>query len=105
MVLDMAEDAAPSADNENIVYVASQPLRRGETEATLEMRETDDGQVAVMVYSSLETLVAGAGPTQPWIAVPRERVEELVRRSGASGVLLDTVIPPGVRHGDAEGPQ
>lgn len=92
-------------DSEDVVYVASHQLKRGDTEATIEMRETDDGQLAVMVYSSLETLIAGAGDQQPWIAVPRERVPELVRRSGADGVLLDTVIPPGVRRGDAEGPQ
>jgi hypothetical protein len=103
----MAENPTSEADRhvEDIVYVASQQLRPGEDEATLEMRETDDGQLAVMVYSSLDTLVAGAGPAQPWIAVPRERVEELVRHSGADGVLLDTVIPPGLRRGDEKGPQ
>lgn len=101
----MAETKDPEDDTADIVYVASQRLRSSETEATLEMRQTDDGQLAVMVYSSLDTLVAGAGPNQPWIAVPRERVGELVRRGGADGVLLDTVIPPGLRHGNAEGPQ
>ncbi|MPY85791.1 MAG: hypothetical protein GEV00_21410 [Actinophytocola sp.] len=94
----------PVGDSEDVVYVASQPYRN-ETEVTLEMRETDGGEHAVMVYSSLPTLVAGAGEQQPWIAVPRERVPELVRRSGADGVLLDTVIPPGLRRGGPEGPQ
>lgn len=80
------------------MYVASQRLTTHDAEATLELRETDDGQLAVMVYSSLEALVAGAGQHQPWIAVPRERVDGLVRLSGADGVLLDTVIPAGLRH-------
>lgn len=97
----MTEQPTPHVGDENVVYIASQPLAN--PDATLEMRETDDGQLAVMVYSSLETLVAGAGPQQPWIAVSRERVDELVRLSGADGVLLDTVIPPGLRHGDTEG--
>lgn len=100
----MTEQPTPQVGDENVVYVASQPLAGADAEATLEMRETDDGQLAVMVYSSLETLVAGAGAQQPWIAVPRERVPELVRLSGADGVLLDTVIRPGLRHGDTEGP-
>lgn len=99
----MTEQPTPHVGDENVVYIASQPLANPDADATLEMRETDDGQLAVMVYSSLETLVAGAGPQQPWIAVSRERVDELVRLSGADGVLLDTVIPPGLRHGDTEG--
>lgn len=98
----MSDYRAPLPGDDNVVYVASQPLTAQDAEATLEMRETDDGQLAVMVYSSLETLVAGAGKHQPWIAVPRERVDELVRLSGADGVLLDTVIPAGLRHGDTE---
>lgn len=81
------------------VYVASQPTRLGGREATLELRETAAGQCAVMVYSSLETLVAGAGERQPWIAVPAERVPDLVALSGADVALLDIVIPPSLRHG------
>lgn len=58
----------------------------------------------MMVYSSLETLVAGAGEEQPWIAVKRDDVERLVADSPADGVLLDTVIPPSKRdHGPGEG--
>lgn len=86
----------PPAD---IVYVASREFSQGDPEATLELRETSAGEQAVMVYSSLETLHAGAGPSQPWIAIPREQVPDLVRLSGAHGVLLDTVIPPDLRHG------
>lgn len=90
--------------NADVVYIASQPLKQGDTDATLEMRETNDGQLAVMVYSSLETLAAGAGKEQPWIAVPRDEVPKIVDESGANGVLFDTVIPPSERvHGDKSG--
>jgi hypothetical protein len=90
---------------QGVVFVASKPLNPGDREVTLELRPTNDGQLAIMAFSSLETLVAGAGPQQPWIAVPPDKVEELISRSNADGVLLDMVIPPSLWHGPAEGTQ
>lgn len=105
MLSRMAVDQESGGGPDDIIYVATQQLHAGDSEATLDMRETGDGQVAMMVYSSLDTLVAGAGTHQPWIAAPRDQVEELLRRSGADGALLDTVIAPGLRRATAEGRQ
>ena len=90
---------------EDTVYIASQPFRQGDTELMLDLRETLDGKRAVMAYSSLATLVAGAGEKQPWIAFPKAQLSELVEESGTDDVLLDTVIAPGLRHGDSDGTQ
>jgi hypothetical protein len=84
--------------NPGVVFVATRQPRPGDVDVTLELRPTHDGTLVIMAYSSLDTLVAGAGEEQPWIAVPPDQLDELLRRTGAGGVLLDAVIPPGLRH-------
>lgn len=82
----------------DLVYVASQPLASMNDDAVLELRPTDHGELAVVAYESLDALVEGCGPAQPWLCVPRERLEELVRRSGADGVLWEPELSEEQRH-------
>lgn len=42
---------------DDVAFVASQQFRRGDPEATLELRHTEDGRLAVLAFSSLERLV------------------------------------------------
>jgi hypothetical protein len=79
-------------------YIPSRPLRAGDAEAILELRRTEEGQLAVLAYSSLALLVAGCGEEQPWVAVPRDRVTELCRLTGADAVLWDVGLEPAQRH-------
>ena len=81
-----------------VAYVPSQRVRRGDTEATLELRNTEDGRVAMLAFTTLERLVAGCGESQPWVAVPGDRVDGLQRLSGADVTLWDVPVPPEVRH-------
>ncbi len=83
---------------DDVVFVASQRFRRGDPEATLELRHTEDGRLAVLAFSSLERLVEGCGEAQPWIAFPHEHLDELVRVSGADVVLWDVALAPEQRH-------
>lgn len=87
-----------TSEQQSVVYVPSQRLRRGDTEATLELRNTEDGRVAMLAFSSLERLVAGCGEAQPWVAVPADRVENLQELSGADVTLWDVAVPAEVRH-------
>lgn len=80
------------------VFVPSRRVRRGDAEATLELRRTEDGQLAMLAYSSLELLVDGCGEGQPWVAVPRERVAGLLSLSEADVVLWDVALSPEQRH-------
>lgn len=80
------------------VFVPSRRLQRGDTEATLELRRTEDGQLAILAYSSLELLVDGCGEGQPWVAVPRERVAGLLSLSAADVVLWDVALSQEQRH-------
>lgn len=83
-------------------FIPSQRARLGDTEVTLELRRTEDDQLAMLAFSSLESLVAGCGEAQPWVAVPLERVDELMRLSGADVVLWDAALPRAFRHPASE---
>ena len=85
-----------------VAYVPSQRLRPGDTEATLELRNTEDGRVAMLAYSTLERLVEGCGESQPWVAVPMDRVQNLQELSGADVTLWDVPVPDEVRHTPGE---
>lgn len=79
-------------------FVPSQRLRDGDAEVTLELRQTEDGQLAMLAYSSLELLVDGCGQAQPWVAVPTDRVDGLASQGGAETVLWDVGLTPEQRH-------
>ncbi len=83
---------------DDVAYVPSMRLRPDDVEATLELRRTVDGALGVLVYSSLESLVAGCGPAQPWVAVPTGRVADLIGLAGADVVVWDAEISSAARH-------
>lgn len=83
-------------------YVPSQRLREGDTEATLELRNTEDGRVAMLAFSSLEQLVGCCGEAQPWVALPLDRVDNLRELSGADVTLWDLELPAELRHPTGE---
>lgn len=88
------------------VYLAARP-HRGSGGPMLELRSVaKEPQPVVLAYSSLERFLAGAGPDQPWMLVPSQRLADLA--SGENGrfgwsVLLDEPLPLELR-GTAGGP-
>jgi hypothetical protein len=48
-----------------------------------------DAVLVVVACSSLEALVRGCGPDQPWVAMRAEDVDDLRERWAAVAVLLD----------------
>ncbi|GAA4861369.1 SAV_915 family protein [Saccharopolyspora cebuensis] len=85
--LEAAEDELPPT-----VYL---PTNRASTDADveLELRDADDGNRALLVFTSLEQLVQGCGDGQPWVAVPGGHVDDIKARSGADVVLWDAALP------------
>lgn len=59
----------------------------------LELRDTTDGNRALLAFTSLEQLVAGCGDGQPWIAVPGTNVADIKIRSGSDVVFWDAALP------------
>lgn len=91
-------ESSPEDQLAGHAFVPSQRASLSDGEVTLELRQTEEGLLAMLAFSSLELLVSGCGHAQPWVAVPMERVEELQRQCGAEVVLWDVAIPPDLRH-------
>lgn len=72
------------------------PLREGQ-ELLLVLRALEDGQRAMLVFTSYEALVAGCGEDQPFVSFRAEGVQAFQEQAGADVVLWDAVLAPEVR--------
>lgn len=70
------------------VFVPSERVRPGDTEASLVLRAVDDA-LLLLVYSSVGALVDALGPDQPWVALAADVADDLAVRLGVAAVLLD----------------
>lgn len=89
-----------------IVYVPCTPAQAGveqrSSELTIELRQTRDGRLALLVYSAMDRLIAHCGPAQPWTILASEDLERVRLATGFELILLDLDIPVELRHrGDA----
>jgi hypothetical protein len=77
------------------------PCKAGSTTdlAMIEMRELEDGRVALMAYTSLDRLARCCGDQQPWVLFKTESLGELRRDSPYDVVVLDQALPVDLRHG------
>lgn len=94
----------PESDEDGpvLAYVPSQRLNPGDTEVTVEFRWTTDSRLAVLAYSSLESLVECCGGRQPWVSLPVDRVDEIASESQADVVLWDAGLPAEERRDELE---
>ena len=83
---------------EPMVFVPSQPYRRGDGQAQLELQRLANGQIAILTYSSQAALADGCGPHQRYVAFPAGRLEQICQLAGADAVLIDTPLPTRLRH-------
>lgn len=89
-----------------IVYVpcalVQNSERQSSKEMTIELRQTRDGRLALLVYSAMDRLIAHCGPAQPWTILASKDLEQVRLATGFELVLLDLDIPEELRHtGDA----
>jgi hypothetical protein len=94
-------DGRPPDPVAPIAYIPSARFRPGDASLRFEVRSLADGRTALLVYSSLELLVAGCGQAQPWVAVrptDPDGLEGLARRCGADVALWDVNVPADGRH-------
>ncbi|GGN63068.1 hypothetical protein GCM10010112_21940 [Actinoplanes lobatus] len=70
----------------------------------MDLRPTQSGQVALLVYSALDRLVENCGESQPWTVLPATELERIREATGFELILLDVCIPERLRRG-AEGDQ
>ncbi|MQA11813.1 MAG: hypothetical protein GEU98_25350 [Pseudonocardiaceae bacterium] len=74
-------------------YVPSERVLAGDTEHTVELRRIANGQVALLAFSSLETLVEGCGENQSWVLYSAADLDELQQECGADVLLWDVTLP------------
>jgi len=91
-------------DSEELAFVATERISAGDTYARVEMRATDDGRRAMLVYSSREALVTNAGQRQPWTAFPAGHLEAIRDEIGADLIVWDAEVPAPQRYGAVEVP-
>lgn len=87
----------------DLVYVPSRRFHPGDEQARLELQPMPGGRLALMAYSSEESLAHGCGPGQPWVSVPSGLLDEARRLAGAGTIVLDTPLPVSLRHEGGHG--
>lgn|SRR5690606_7672775 len=84
------------------VPLAERLLSR-DRDVTVELRRLEDGRLAVLAYSSLDSLVASCGDLQPWASLPADKIAEIQQCSGADLVLWDAALPEDQRRDSTGG--
>lgn len=82
-----------------IVYVPLAEATSDVAEARLQYRTTKDGRKALLAYSALDRLRDGMGASQPWAVFPTLHLQAFWDADRFDTVLLDLVVPPGLRVG------
>lgn len=80
------------------VWIPSRPVGPGSTEVYPELHRVAPGELMLLGYGSLPDLLDGCGPHQAAVAVRLQDLDEIVRATGAHGVLMDAVLDEGLRH-------
>ena len=99
----LGHDRTTSASWCGSVFLPAQRVPAGAEEAVLEIRRLVDDRTALFVYTTLEALVEGCGPHQPWVAVDAARVDAVQRVAGADLVVWDVPLPEELRHSREDG--
>lgn len=79
------------------VFLPTRRVTPGDAEFTVELRTLEDGRLALLTYSSLDSLVDCCGAAQPWVEVAAEHVDHVVATVEAEAVLVDTPLEEDVR--------
>ena len=76
------------------VYVPCGPVRSGDDDLTVDLRETREGQLALLAYTALDRLIECCGAEQPWAVMPTADLEKVREATGFEIVVFDVEIPP-----------
>jgi hypothetical protein len=86
----------PAAVFPPVVYVPCAPAHTDE-ELTIDLRMTRDGRLALLVYSSMDRLIAYCGSAQPFTVMLTESLEQVRVATGFELILLDLDVPEELR--------
>lgn len=68
------------------------------TAASIELRHTDDGKVALIAFSSLDLLVECCGRFQAWVLVSTKHLPKIHAARPYDVIVLDSPLPKGLRY-------
>lgn len=77
-----------------LVIVPARPLTGAAGLVEFEVRAGADGDIVLLVFSSVAALVAELGRYQPWVCVPWRQAADAAYRAGVACVALDPVASP-----------
>jgi hypothetical protein len=80
-----------------VVYVPCDAMADADGELTVDLRPTKDGQIALIVYTALDRLVACCGPHQPWVVMPTANLEKIREHVHFDMILFDIEVPEELR--------
>ena len=66
---------------------------------TVEMRQLDDGRLALLAYTALDRLARCQGPAQPWILLPMENLNDINERQPYDVIYFDVPLDEQLRRG------
>lgn len=89
--MDAEEQADENARQQ--VFIPSERVQAGNAEVKLELRRTEEGQLALLCYESLDLLLEACGHQQPWVSVYRQQVEDVQRTTTADVALWNALLP------------
>lgn len=84
-----------------VVYVPCAPTQTDE-DLTIDLRATQDGRLALLVYSAMDRLIVHCGPAQPWTIMATIDLEQVRLATGFELILLDLDIPDELRRTGGE---
>lgn len=88
---DIGQDARPVFPP--IVYVPCAPLEVDAEQFSVDLRQTRDGRLALLVYSALDRLIACCGEQQAWAVLATAELDQLQQRTDFQLIFLDVEIP------------
>lgn len=81
--------------SDRLVYIPAHPgVDNGQSTVRFELRSLNDGQPAVLAFTTTERLVRQLGEAQPWLAMRMDRIQVLARMMGVETVCVDPDVTP-----------
>ncbi len=80
-----------------VLYLPCRPTIPGEP-PQVELRNLEDGRLALLAYTALDRLAHCCGDHQPWTLVETIGLSALREQAAYDVVLLDQELPTEVRH-------
>lgn len=88
---------APRPTIPPVLYLPARP-GADENGAEIEMRQLEDGRVALLAYTALDRMARCCGPHQPWVLYQTDQLDTLRVMNPFDIVVFDQPLPEELWH-------